>query len=73
MVCLALQPGLRVVEVPVNYRGRIGESKITGSPPTAVRVGLRMIDLILRYRLRSGPLRAPPPPGGATPRGSRRY
>jgi glycosyltransferase involved in cell wall biosynthesis len=52
MVCLALQAGLRVVEVPVNYRGRIGESKITGSPLTAVRVGLRMIGLILRYWMR---------------------
>jgi glycosyltransferase involved in cell wall biosynthesis len=52
MVCLALQAGLRVVEVPVNYRGRLGQSKITGSPFTAVRVGLRMIGLILRYWIR---------------------
>jgi hypothetical protein len=55
MVCLALQAGLRLVEVPVNYRGRTGESKITGSPGTAVRVGLRMIGLILWYRLRRPP------------------
>jgi glycosyltransferase involved in cell wall biosynthesis len=72
MVCLALQQGLRVVEVPVNYRGRIGESKITGSPLTAVRVGLRMIGLILRYRLRSGPLWRHRPLA-ATARGSLRY
>jgi glycosyltransferase involved in cell wall biosynthesis len=52
MVCLALQDGLRVVEVPVNYRGRIGESKITGSSTQAVRVGLRMIALIAGYWLR---------------------
>ncbi len=51
MVCLALLDGLRVIEVPVNYRGRVGDSKITGSTATAVRVGLRMIALILRYRL----------------------
>lgn len=51
MVCLALLAGLRLVEVPVNYRGRVGESKITGSYRTALRVGLRMIGLILRYRL----------------------
>ncbi|HEX2036901.1 MAG TPA: glycosyltransferase family 2 protein [Chloroflexota bacterium] len=49
MVCLALLDGLRVVEVPVNYRGRLGESKITGSQRTAVRVGLHMIRLILTY------------------------
>jgi len=34
MVCLALLHGLRLVEVPVNYRVRVGESKITGSTRT---------------------------------------
>jgi glycosyltransferase involved in cell wall biosynthesis len=53
MVVLALQAGLRVVEVPVNYRGRVGESKITGSRVTTVKVGARMIGLILDYRLKS--------------------
>ncbi len=51
MVCLALLDRLRVIEVPVNYRGRVGESKITGSTTTAVRVGLSMVGVILRYRL----------------------
>lgn len=51
MVCLALLRGLRLVEVPVNYRGRVGESKITGSLKTTIRVGVRMIALILRYWL----------------------
>src|SRR5207248_11690411 len=47
MVVLALLDGLHVIEVPVNYRGRLGESKITGSLATALKVGLRMIRLIL--------------------------
>ncbi len=51
MVCLALLEGQRLVEVPVNYRVRVGESKITGSMQTALRVGGRMVGLILRYRL----------------------
>jgi glycosyltransferase involved in cell wall biosynthesis len=51
MVCLALLDKARLIEVPVNYRRRVGESKITGSLKTAVRVGLRMIFLTLRYRL----------------------
>jgi glycosyltransferase involved in cell wall biosynthesis len=51
MVCLALMDGLRLVEVPVNYRDRVGDSKITGSLSTTVRVGRDMIRLILRYRL----------------------
>jgi glycosyltransferase involved in cell wall biosynthesis len=50
MVILALRRGLRVIEIPVNYRGRVGESKITGSPVTAMKVGLRMIRLITEYR-----------------------
>ncbi|MFN0071288.1 MAG: glycosyltransferase family 2 protein [Chloroflexota bacterium] len=50
MVILGLRRGLRVIEIPVNYRGRVGESKITGSPITAVKVGLRMIRLITEYR-----------------------
>ncbi len=49
MVCLALASGLRLIEVPVNYRGRVGESKITGSFSTTIRVGMSMISLILGY------------------------
>jgi glycosyltransferase involved in cell wall biosynthesis len=51
MVCLALLAHLRLIEVPVNYRRRVGDSKITGSTSTALRVGARMLLLILRYRL----------------------
>jgi glycosyltransferase involved in cell wall biosynthesis len=61
MVCLALQAGLRLVEVPVNYRGRVGESKITGSLKTTLQVGARMIALVLRYRLRGPAPRVPAP------------
>lgn len=53
MVILGLLNGRRMIEIPVNYRGRVGQSKITGSLKTAVKVGLRMILLILSYRLRS--------------------
>lgn len=53
MVILSLLESLRVIEVPVNYRGRVGESKITGSLYTAWRVGTRMIGLILSYRARA--------------------
>ena len=51
MVCLALLHDLRLVEVPVNYRRRIGTSKITGSMATTARVAVRMLQVILRYRL----------------------
>jgi glycosyltransferase involved in cell wall biosynthesis len=51
MVILALRKNLAIIEVPVNYRGRVGESKITGNLKGTLRTGFRMIALILRYRL----------------------
>jgi glycosyltransferase involved in cell wall biosynthesis len=51
MVILASKERLRLIEVPVNYRGRIGESKITGNLKGAIKTGTNMIRLILRYRL----------------------
>ena len=51
MVILALKDGLRVIEVPVNYRGRVGESKITGTFKGTLVTGIRMVGLVLRYRL----------------------
>ena len=50
MVILALKHGVSVIEVPVNYRGRVGESKITGTLEGTLRTGGHMIWLILRYR-----------------------
>lgn len=45
----AHRSGLRIVEVPVNYRRRKGgESKISGSWPASVRAGTRILGLILR-------------------------
>ncbi|MDY0018607.1 MAG: glycosyltransferase family 2 protein [Anaerolineae bacterium] len=53
MVVLCRLMETRMVEVPVNYRGRLGTSKITGSFKTTLKVGTRMIGLILRYRVAS--------------------
>ena len=50
MVILALKRRLKIIEVPVNYRGRIGESKITGTLKGTLRTGLRMIAIVLKYR-----------------------
>lgn len=51
MVILGLKKDLRVIEVPVNYRSRVGESKITGTLRGTLRTGLRMVATILRHRL----------------------
>jgi glycosyltransferase involved in cell wall biosynthesis len=58
MVILALVNGLRVIEIPLNYRGRVGVSKITGRLRGVVGTGARMVWLILRYRLKLGRTRA---------------
>jgi glycosyltransferase involved in cell wall biosynthesis len=50
MVILGLKRRLKIIEIPVNYRGRVGESKITGSLRGTLRTGFRMIALILRHR-----------------------
>ena len=52
MVIAALTRGLKIIEVPVNYRGRIGDSKITGNFSGTLRTGTSMIRLILARRLR---------------------
>jgi glycosyltransferase involved in cell wall biosynthesis len=45
----ALMAGLRIREVPVRYRRRVGKSKITGTFTGTVRAGTRIIFTILLY------------------------
>ncbi|HEY1015586.1 MAG TPA: glycosyltransferase family 2 protein [Herpetosiphonaceae bacterium] len=51
MMVLALKHKLKVIEIPVNYRGRVGESKITGNLKGTLKTGLRMISLIVRRKV----------------------
>jgi hypothetical protein len=53
VVILALLSRLRVIEIPINYRGRIGTSKITGTTKATFKTGFRMIGLIFTLRFRS--------------------
>jgi glycosyltransferase involved in cell wall biosynthesis len=59
MMLLSLAHGLRVIQVPVNYKPRIGHSSVTGDFGQAFQLGLRMIWLILSFRLLSWLSRAP--------------
>jgi hypothetical protein len=43
--------GIPFVEIPVNYRSRVGESSVTGSFSKAFRLGIQMIVLVLQYRV----------------------
>jgi len=49
MACKAARLGLRVVEVPVSYRNRVGESKISGSFRGATRAGTKILWALARY------------------------
>lgn len=44
--------GLRVVELPVRYRKRIGRSKISGTVGGTLRAGSKILTTILAYRIR---------------------
>jgi len=61
ILLLTIVSGARFVEVPVNYLPRVGVSSVTGDPGKAALLGLRMISLILRFRL--GAPRPLPRPG----------
>jgi glycosyltransferase involved in cell wall biosynthesis len=52
MVILARLSDVTMLEIPVTYRQRKGDSKITGSFRTTLSVGTNMVRTILRYRLR---------------------
>jgi glycosyltransferase involved in cell wall biosynthesis len=47
----ALRHGLRVAEVPVSYRRRVGVSKITGTVAGTLRAGQKILWTVLRYAL----------------------
>jgi glycosyltransferase involved in cell wall biosynthesis len=46
----ALQEGLRVCEVPVRYRRRVGRSKISGTVAGSVRAGVKILATLWRLR-----------------------
>ena len=47
----AIQKNLKIVEVPVRYRNRVGISKISGTLKGVVMAGTKIIYTILRYRV----------------------
>lgn len=53
MMLLSAIHGLKMVQVPVNYLPRVGESSVTGNFGKALALGIKMIGLIIYYRLKS--------------------
>lgn len=46
----AVEHRIPFVEIPVNYKERVGVSSVTGDFVKAFRLGMRMIGLVLEYR-----------------------
>jgi glycosyltransferase involved in cell wall biosynthesis len=53
IMLLTILNDLLFVEIPVNYKKRVGASSVTGSKIAAFFLGLEMIATILRYRVLS--------------------
>jgi len=58
MQLLVVATGERFVQVPINYHPRVGESAVTGDLRKAFALGVDMIGLVLRIRLRRERLRS---------------
>jgi glycosyltransferase involved in cell wall biosynthesis len=53
MMMLCVLSGARVIQIPVNYKERIGQSMVTGNVWIAALLGLRMVVHITQVRLAS--------------------
>lgn len=51
MVLLAIVRGFKVVQIPVNYRPRVGSSAVTGDLKKTLRLGTQMIVMVVRARM----------------------
>lgn len=54
MVLLAGSEGLRIQEVPITYRVRVGTSKVTGTPFGTLRAATRMLVVLGRFAIDIG-------------------
>lgn len=53
MLLIAVIMRTKMVQVPVNYHPRVGVSSVTGDLGKTIKLGLEMILLVLRMRLRT--------------------
>jgi hypothetical protein len=57
MLLISLIGKARLVQVPINYHPRVGVSSVTGKRGKTISLGLEMLGLTLRMRLRSRRIR----------------
>jgi glycosyltransferase involved in cell wall biosynthesis len=59
MLLLAVILRAKIVQVPVNYLPRVGQSSVTGDLGKTIRLGLEMILMVFRMRWRKARFRQP--------------
>ena len=52
MVILALKKKIPIIEIPINYRNRVGLSKITGKFKGTLITALNMLGIIIKYKFK---------------------
>ncbi len=52
MIVRGYRMNLRCLQIPVNYKDRVGQSSVTGDIRKAIRLGIQMIILIIAMRFR---------------------
>jgi len=52
LTILVAKSGIKFIEIPVNYKPRVGKSSVTGSFRKSLILGMKMIWLIIRYRFK---------------------
>ena len=52
LTLIVIKSGAGFIEIPVNYKPRVGKSSVTGSMKKAFVLGIKMILLIFRYKLK---------------------
>ena len=51
MMLISILLNLKIIQIPINYRERVGISSVTGSFKKAFLLGIQMILLILKFRI----------------------
>jgi len=52
LTLLVIKTGTKFIEIPVNYKPRVGKSSVTGNMGKAFSLGLKMIVLIIKYKFK---------------------
>jgi hypothetical protein len=53
MLLISVVSRAKIVQIPVNYHPRVGQSSVTGDLGKTISLGLEMIRLVLKTRIKT--------------------